>query len=172
MPDVIMDIKNTGMGEKIGAKLKLESFDPLNEWALKHRWQKAEKVIATAGQKESRIKRLFDSTLTNILKFYSNSNFKLYEANNDIIRINDFYKSKGYKKTIKDNSGQVFDEGTTPLAFNRANEQMKLINTVPTVMLSFVPITVSTVSKAKAAIKGTGRRFNQDQSFGGYGQFI
>ena len=157
MPDVIMDIKNTGMGEKIGAKLKLESFDPLNEWALKHRWQKAEKVIATAGQKESRIKRLFDSTLSK--DKYQN-------------KIAQIYKSKGYKKTIKDNSGQVFDEGTTPLAFNRANEQMKLINTVPTVMLSFVPITVSTVSKAKAAIKGTGRRFNQDQSFGGYGQFI
>jgi hypothetical protein len=36
----------------------------------------------------------------------------------------------------------------------------------------FVPITVSTVSKAKAAIKGAGRRFNQDQSFGGFGQFL
>ncbi len=151
MPDVIMDIKNTGMGEKIGAKLKLESFDPVNEWALKHRWQNAEKVIATAGQKESRIKRLFDSTLSK--DKYQN-------------KIAQIYKSKGYKKTIKDNSGQVFDEGTTPLAFNRANEQMKLINTVPTVMLSFVPITASTVSKAKAAVKGTGRRF------GGYGQFF
>ena len=36
----------------------------------------------------------------------------------------------------------------------------------------FVPITASTVSKAKAAVKGTGRRFDKDQSFGGYGKFM
>ncbi len=157
MPEIIMNTKNVGMGEKIGARLKIESFDPSHEWALKHRWQKAEKVVATAGQKESRIKRLFDSTLSKD------------KYQNEIVKI---YKSKGYKKTINDSPGQKFDEGTTPLAFSRANEQMKLINTVPTVMLSFVPITASTVSKAKAAVKGTGRRFNQDQSFGGYGEFL
>ena len=157
MPEIVMSVKNVGMKEKIGARLRIESFDPSNEWALKHRWQKAEKVVATAGQKESRIKRLFDSTLSKD------------KYQNDIAQI---YKSKGYKKTINDRPGQTFDEGITPLAFSRANEQMKLINTVPTVMLSFIPITASTVSKAKAAVKGTGRRFNQDQSLGGYGQFL
>ena len=63
------------------------------------------------------------------------------------------------------------------LAKERAKE-LKLFNqsdqrkNIGLVSAMFVPITASTVSKAKAAVKGTGRRFNQDQSLGGYGQFL
>ena len=63
------------------------------------------------------------------------------------------------------------------LAKERAKE-LKLFNqsdqrkNIGLVSAMFVPITASTVSKVKAAVKGTGRRFNQDQSLGGYGQFL
>ncbi len=44
------------------------------------------------------IRRVIKSKQKNLLKFYTNSNFKLYEANNDIARINEYYQSKGFKE--------------------------------------------------------------------------
>ena len=43
------------------------------------------------------LRKIIKSRQKTLLNFYSNSNFKLYESNNDIIRINDFYKSRGFK---------------------------------------------------------------------------
>ena len=63
------------------------------------------------------------------------------------------------------------------LAKERAKE-IKILNqsdqrrNIGLVSAMFVPITASTVSKAKAAVKGTGRRFDKDQSLGGYGRFL
>ena len=63
------------------------------------------------------------------------------------------------------------------LAKERAKE-IKIFNqsdqrrNIGLVSAMFVPITASTVSKAKAAVKGTGRRFDKDQSLGGYGRFL
>ena len=55
------------------------------------------------------------------------------------------------------------------LKLAKQSDQRRNIGLVSTM---FVPITASTVSKAKAAVKGTGRRFDKDQSFGGYGKFM
>jgi len=56
--------------------------------------------IGNSNFKSNDLIKIIKSRQTNFLKFYSNSNFKLYEANNDIIRIKDFYKSKGYRDIV------------------------------------------------------------------------
>lgn len=78
-------------------------------------------------------------------------------------------KNKWRDEFIPFQKAELAADRAKELKLAKQSDQRKNIGLVSAM---FVPITASTVSKAKAAVKGTGRRFNQDQSFGGYGQFL
>jgi len=78
-------------------------------------------------------------------------------------------KNKWRDEFIPFQKAELAKERAKELKLAKQSDQRKNIGLVSAM---FVPITTSTVSKAKAAVKGTGRRFNQDQSLGGYGQFL
>ena len=78
-------------------------------------------------------------------------------------------KNKWRDEFIPFQKAELAADRAKELKLAKQSDQRKNIGLVS---VMFVPITTSTVSKAKAAVKGTGRRFNQDQSFGGYGQFL
>ena len=78
-------------------------------------------------------------------------------------------KNKWRDGFIPFQKAELAKERAKEIKLAKQSDQRKNIGLVSAM---FVPITASTVSKAKAAVKGTGRRFNQDQSFGGYGQFL
>jgi hypothetical protein len=78
-------------------------------------------------------------------------------------------KNKWRDEFIPFQKAELIADRAKEIKLAKQSDQRKNIGLVSAM---FVPITASTVSKAKAAVKGTGRRFNQDQSFGGYGQFL
>ncbi len=75
------------------------NFVDLNFNITEGKISKVNKIYFVGNEKFSSfyIRRVIKSRQKNILKFYTNNNFKLYEANNDIVRINEYYKSKGFK---------------------------------------------------------------------------
>ena len=94
-PDEVIRQKNLQANEKIAAHLRLNSFDPTNEWALKHRWQKTEKILATSGQKESVFKRIFNPGMSS--DKYANELVKTYKKKNKTVKELDFFENSHQK---------------------------------------------------------------------------
>lgn len=158
LPKEIIKQKNAELDESIGVRLKsVGAYSPDNEWVLKHRWQKTEKVIATAGQKESFVKRLFDSSLSGD------------KYQNQITKI---YKKKGYKSTSSTvDSPERFDNTHSyNKPFLRADDQIKLENKVPSVLIATgLNISKTVVSGSVSNDKKVNKNTNM---FSGYGQFL
>ena len=158
LPKEIIKQKNAELDKSIGGTLNsIGAYSPNNEWVLKHRWQKTEKVIATAGQKESFVKRLFDSSLSGD------------KYQNQITKI---YKNKGYKSTSSTvNSPERFDNTYSyNKSFLRADDQIKLENKVPSALIATGVSTAKTV--ASGASSNNKRVDKNTNVFGGYGQFL
>jgi hypothetical protein len=158
LPKEIIKQKNAELDESIGVRINsLGAYSPNNEWVLKHRWQKTEKVIATAGQKESFVKRIFDSSLSGD------------KYQNQITKI---YKNKGYKSTSSTvNSPERFDNlSSFNKPFLRADDQIKLENKVPSALIS---TGVSTAKTVASGANSNNKKVNKNSGiFGGYGQFF
>jgi hypothetical protein len=158
LPKEIIKQKNAELDESIGVRLNsIGAYSPNNEWVLKHRWQKTEKVIATAGQKESFVKRLFDSSLSGD------------KYQNQITKI---YKKKGYKSTSSTvNSYERFDNlSSFNKPFLRADDQIKLENKVPSILITTGASTAKTVASGASS---NDKKVNKNSgTFGGYGQFL
>lgn len=158
LPKEIIKQKNAELDESIGVRLNsIGAYSPNNEWVLKHRWQKTEKIIATAGQKESFVKRLFDSSLSGD------------KYQNQITKI---YKKKGYKSTSSTvNSPERFDNTYSyNKPFLRADDQIKLENKVPSALIATgVNISKTVVSGSVSNDKKVNKNTNM---FSGYGQFL
>lgn len=112
-PDEIIRQKNLQSNEKIAAHLKLNSFDQTNEWALKHRWQKTEKIVATAGQKESVFKRIINPGLSS--DKYANELVNTYKKKNKTVKELDWFE----------NSHQKYGEVDNPPSFNTARDMLQ-----------------------------------------------
>ena len=112
-PDEIIRQKNLQSNEKIAAHLKLNSFDPTNEWALKHRWQKTEKIVATAGQKESVFKRIINPGLSS--DKYANELANTYKKKNKTVKELDWFE----------NSHQKYGDVDNPPSFNKARDMLQ-----------------------------------------------
>ena len=158
LPKEIIKQKNAELDESIGVRLNsIGAYSPNNEWVLKHRWQKTEKVIATAGQKESFVKRLFDSSLSGD------------KYQNQITKI---YKKKGYKSTSSTvNSYERFDNlSSFNKPFLRADDQIKLENKVPSILITTGASTAKTVASGASS---NDKKVNKNSGiFSGYGQFL
>lgn len=158
LPKEIIKQKNAELDKSIGGTLNsIGAYSPNNEWVLKHRWQKTEKVIATAGQKESFVKRLFNSNLSG--DKYQN-------------QITEIYKKKGYRSTSSTINGpeRFSNISSFNKPFLRADDQIKLENKVPSALILTGANTAKTV--ASGASSNNKRVDDNAGLFGGYGQFL
>ncbi len=70
------------------------------------------------------------SKTKNITNIFANNNFKLYQIENDVIKINNFYKSQGFRDIVTDFNVEYFSNNKVIVNFN-LNEGEKYFFSVP-----------------------------------------
>ena len=150
--DYVINIKNKQLDKKIGSIAKQMSTDPDREWMLPIKYQNTERIVATAGQKESVFKRLLNPSLSN--DKYTN-------------KIAHIYKEKGYRKAQGSTYSRFSDdpiqhsrfspETITPFPFKNASALMKKSNpnaVAAALFFTGTPAVMGLQSKNNAVQKG------------------